>query len=375
MRNRLPPGNLSTTLSRRLANLAAAALLGILFAGALVRLFSDRFALGDVYPPYSTLRADPLGCMAYLEAADRLDGVAAERNRGRLRRIEGAGDAALLRLGADAVWLAEIPVREAEAMERFAEAGGHLVVALAATGAEDYRLTRLIEQQIADETGNPLPPSKFDGPDNDPPPEPMTSLAERWGLRVRAAPGESADNPKASCALGACAGTRIGPGQGGASAVLAAAVRGSRRRLAAGRPGGGRRGAIVERDFGPGGSASSCVRTPPSPATNGSSTMPHRRCSSGCSADAPAFFSTRPTSASSGNLTPWGWRGTTGSARSRRRDLFRLLLWRGTDEPGARRAGPDLRAKRCRRRSRCRHRVRPDAPAPHPAPLHPPSLF
>ena len=66
-----------------------ALLLGFgLFAWGLVELFDLRFAQGDVYPPYSTLRNDPLGAAAFYEALDGQPGVRTERN---LRPLDKLG--------------------------------------------------------------------------------------------------------------------------------------------------------------------------------------------------------------------------------------------------------------------------------------------
>jgi len=56
-------------------------LLGLALAGfiyGLVHLFSLRFEAGDNYPPYSSLRADPLGTKALFDSLDPL--VPARRN-------------------------------------------------------------------------------------------------------------------------------------------------------------------------------------------------------------------------------------------------------------------------------------------------------
>jgi hypothetical protein len=45
---------------------------GATFAFGLVQLFELRFQGGDVYPPYSSLRADPLGTMALYESLEKL---------------------------------------------------------------------------------------------------------------------------------------------------------------------------------------------------------------------------------------------------------------------------------------------------------------
>ena len=50
------------------------------FAFGLVQLFQLRFEVGDVYPPYSSLRSDPLGAMAFYESLEKLPGVSVRRD-------------------------------------------------------------------------------------------------------------------------------------------------------------------------------------------------------------------------------------------------------------------------------------------------------
>ena len=51
-----------------------------LFAFGLVELFALRFASGDVYPAYSSLRADPLGTMAFYESLEKIPGLSVRRD-------------------------------------------------------------------------------------------------------------------------------------------------------------------------------------------------------------------------------------------------------------------------------------------------------
>src|SRR5204863_8754750 len=67
-------------LRKPLLTLVCALLLAVLFCYGVSRLFVLRYERGDVYPPYSTLRADPLGTKGIYEALDQLPGVNAERN-------------------------------------------------------------------------------------------------------------------------------------------------------------------------------------------------------------------------------------------------------------------------------------------------------
>src|SRR5579862_6010149 len=55
-------------------------LAGALFAGGLFELFKLRFEAGDVYPPYSSLRSDPLGASALYESLAKLPGIKVDRD-------------------------------------------------------------------------------------------------------------------------------------------------------------------------------------------------------------------------------------------------------------------------------------------------------
>src|SRR4051794_31309243 len=50
-------------------------------------IMGRRFAGGEVYPPCSTQRVDPMGAKALYEALDRLAGTTCERNFKRLAKL------------------------------------------------------------------------------------------------------------------------------------------------------------------------------------------------------------------------------------------------------------------------------------------------
>jgi hypothetical protein len=62
--------------------LPIAVLLGCaaIFAFGVTRLVQLRFEHGDVYPPYSSLRADPLGTMAFYESLGKVPEVSVQRD-------------------------------------------------------------------------------------------------------------------------------------------------------------------------------------------------------------------------------------------------------------------------------------------------------
>jgi hypothetical protein len=71
------------------------------FLGGMYRLFALRFQQGDIFPPYSSLRADPLGCKGLAEAVGELPGLTVSRNHLPLSRLKGSSGRTILYLGAD----------------------------------------------------------------------------------------------------------------------------------------------------------------------------------------------------------------------------------------------------------------------------------
>jgi hypothetical protein len=126
--------------SRKTILLSAVAVLLVLFAVGLLELVALRFEAGDIYPPYSTLRSDPLGAKAFYDSLAALDGVSVRRNylpqEQLLPLMQGPNREALVYLGADeysqAASLGEKKPRDyAEMLDNFVAPGGRLVVAFA----------------------------------------------------------------------------------------------------------------------------------------------------------------------------------------------------------------------------------------------------
>src|SRR5229473_4914133 len=69
---------------------AFAVLLVAVFLIGIVELFLLRFAAGDVYPPYSSLRADPSGTRALYESLEKIPGATVVRHLKPLSMLEGA---------------------------------------------------------------------------------------------------------------------------------------------------------------------------------------------------------------------------------------------------------------------------------------------
>src|ERR1043166_1976677 len=113
---------------RAILFLALLALLGA-FGYGLTLLFKLRFAAGDVYPAYSSLRADPIGCRVYFESLDELGGTHARRFLEPIRKLPEGRGTTLFVFGLP--W-SEMSAEEDEykALESLVRSGGRLVVTL-----------------------------------------------------------------------------------------------------------------------------------------------------------------------------------------------------------------------------------------------------
>jgi len=97
------------------------------FTLGLVHLFNLRFESGDNYPPYSSLRADPLGSKALYESLGHL--MLARRHLQPLSKLGDGRDTTLVWLGEDVKKLRFLP-DEFKELETFVRTGGRVVVGL-----------------------------------------------------------------------------------------------------------------------------------------------------------------------------------------------------------------------------------------------------
>jgi hypothetical protein len=164
----------------------------LLFLGGLWQLLQLRFAAGDVFPEYSSLRADPLGAKAIYESLGRLLRVG--RNfRPHLQPGEGQGTTLFLLGLPSAEEL--FPVEDLQELENFAAAGGRVVIALrpAFTDLRDRWRSRESFTQPTNSAPSkpgrtPLRPSRRTPPANRTQPSAslgLASMADRWKFQVK----------------------------------------------------------------------------------------------------------------------------------------------------------------------------------------------
>ena len=109
--------------------------IAVLFAAGVAWLFKLRLSHGDVFPAYSTLRADPLGTRALFEALQELPELEVERSVQPIKKLAGRPAATIVMAGMARKDWAAITVEEANILESAVRDGSRLVVALRAERA------------------------------------------------------------------------------------------------------------------------------------------------------------------------------------------------------------------------------------------------
>jgi hypothetical protein len=127
-------------MKRAASPLVLLALLTVLgFAWGLWQLFSLRFETGDVYPPYSSLRADPLGTKALHDSFDSLGTPRVGRSYRPLDRLEDPR-------GTTVFWFGDgHSVLPEDVWRPFIRAGGRLIVA--------WTPSQYVERTTTNQTG------------------------------------------------------------------------------------------------------------------------------------------------------------------------------------------------------------------------------
>jgi hypothetical protein len=109
-----------------------------LFAAGVVYLFMLRFEAGDVYPPYSSLRADPLGTMALAESLAKLPGLEVRRDVSTTSKLPEEKNTTYLHLAAETSDWRWMPADLFKEIEAFATRGGRLVVTMRPVHGPDF---------------------------------------------------------------------------------------------------------------------------------------------------------------------------------------------------------------------------------------------
>lgn len=100
------------------------------FLLGVLNLFLLRFEVGDSYPAYSSLRADPLGTKVLYESLENLEGMKVLRNYRRLSKLAQQDSATVFLFGAPGFLMNALSEEDARDFEAFVLDGGRLVLLL-----------------------------------------------------------------------------------------------------------------------------------------------------------------------------------------------------------------------------------------------------
>ena len=108
------------------------ALAAILFFAGIAQLLHLRFTRGDVYPVYSTYRADPLGTRALYESLQLLPGIRAQRWLRDTEKLPKNFQGTLIYAGMRRSRWESMPAAEAERLDALVRGGARVLVAFTA---------------------------------------------------------------------------------------------------------------------------------------------------------------------------------------------------------------------------------------------------
>ena len=148
-------------------------------AWAVSTVFDLRLASGAIYPPYSSLRADPLGTKGLYESLERLPEMEVRRQFRHPRHLPEGKGRGLWVIGLPA-WELNGSEEEVRSIERFVRTGGRLVVALSGSSFAS------LQWNLSRRGTNVPPPGTGVGPASQSGEDPsVVDLGARWGFQLR----------------------------------------------------------------------------------------------------------------------------------------------------------------------------------------------
>jgi len=179
-----------------------------LFTFGIFRIFSIRFAAGDIYPPYSSFRSDPLGCRALHDALIHTGDISVSRSVTPLHRMKDLENVTVFVTGLGANDLSgSLPQAWFDAIDALVKQGARLVLCSVPSRFEKKQAAKetppvkkkpLIKPKKADKgkagvkaekTKDKKPAENNDGPKNEgtgeneePYPVKQVNLSKAWGF-------------------------------------------------------------------------------------------------------------------------------------------------------------------------------------------------
>jgi hypothetical protein len=121
------------------------------FIAGLTWLFQLRVGQGDVFPPYSTLRADPLGTRALYESLQELPGLQVERSLKPIKKLGGQPARTIVFAGIRRQHWEGFSTEEANALDAAVSAGSRVLIVFRAEGQGIFAQVESLKRQQAEE--------------------------------------------------------------------------------------------------------------------------------------------------------------------------------------------------------------------------------
>jgi hypothetical protein len=110
-------------------------MIAAVFVWGVLQIFDMRFSRGDIYRPYSSLRADPLGTRIFYESLERISNIHVGRNEDSSNQFELAGNLVFFYVGTYGLILTE---KELVDLEKFIKNGGRFVLTFYPQGPSSH---------------------------------------------------------------------------------------------------------------------------------------------------------------------------------------------------------------------------------------------
>ena len=159
----------------------------VLFALGLAELFNLRLSSGDVYPPYSSLRSDPLGTMAFYESLQNIPTLSVRRDFSAENQLPDEPRTTYLHLAGAASEWDEMPESLVKEIERFALQGGRLSVTFFPAASRSFRFLPTEDDEEASPKSSRRKKRERDQKDFRKQAG-LIRLKERWGLETTLVP-------------------------------------------------------------------------------------------------------------------------------------------------------------------------------------------
>jgi hypothetical protein len=141
--------------------------LAILLGGGIYKVFRLRFESGDVYPEYSTLRADPLGAKACYQILEDFPlgqnpDYLVDRNMRDVRLLKASEDSTFVFAGVAEDWLSDITTSEFDALDAAIRGGTRVVFTFSPLDTHLGESIESVEAGLDEDDGEKAPSTPDD---------------------------------------------------------------------------------------------------------------------------------------------------------------------------------------------------------------------